>query len=344
VPNSPQRLGTHGTGVLGDSCGHQNGRVRAPDFDPGLIQALIRRAFPDDVPVTWRRTPDGVSTRMYRLDRGNDTFFLRVAEEVGENLAVDVSLLEKLRNDGVAVPKVVHLDHLPQPIDLAVLIMTAIDGKPVASCTEEDQARRAVHKAGGDLARLNTNAVDGFGFISRAAVRWPLAGSFSSYQEFVTSYLPYPWPGAIGELFLAPEITALEAHIAEQLARPLNVGTLVHGDFDTTPIFQSEGRYTGMIDFGEVRGADPLFDLGHFLLHDRELLPWPLFDELLDGYREVITVPSDFYEAVRTSAILLGLRQLGRWIAPERGWGTENRLVGHRIRRIRELLGEQRGT
>jgi hypothetical protein len=92
-----------------------------------------------------------------------------------------------------------------------------------------------------------------------------------------------------------------------------------------------------------VRGADPLFDLGHFLLHDRELLPWSLFNELHDGYREVNTVPSNFCEAVRTSAILLGLRQLGRWIAPERGWGTEHRLVRRRIRRIRELLGEQRG-
>lgn len=316
--------------------------MRTSDINPGLVQALIRRAFPRDVPVTWRRTPEGVSARVYRLDRANDTFFLRVAEEVGEDLAVDAALFEKLRNEGVAVPKVVHVDRLPPPIDLSVLIMTAIEGEPIASCTEEHQARRAVRAAGLDLARLNGFAVDGFGFISRAAVQWPIVGSFDSYQEFVTSYLPDPWPGAIAELFVAPEISALEVVIADQLATPLQMGTLVHGDFDTTPIFHSKGRYTGLIDFGEVRGADSLFDLGHFLLHDRELLPWSLFEELLDGYREVSDVASDIQKAVRSSAVLLGLRQLGRWIGPERGWGTEHRLVRHRIKRIRELLGELR--
>jgi Ser/Thr protein kinase RdoA (MazF antagonist) len=258
-------------------------------------------------------------------------------------------LLSTQRSSGgsgmsVAVPEVIHVDHLPLPVDLSVLIMTAIKGEPVASCTEEHQARRAVRAAGRDLARLNGFAVDGFGFISREAVRWSIVGSFDSYQEFVTSFLPNPWPGAIAELFVAPEIDALEVVIAEHVAIPLQVGTLVHGDFDTTPIFHSEGRYTGLIDFGEVRGTDSVFDLGHFLLHDRELLPWSLFEELLDGYREVSDVASDFQKAVRSSAVLLGLRQLGRWIAPERGWGTEHRLVRYRIKKIRELLGELRDT
>jgi aminoglycoside phosphotransferase (APT) family kinase protein len=316
--------------------------MRTSDIDPALVQALILRAFPDDLPVIWQRTPDGVSARVYRLDRGNNTFFLRVAEEVGEDLAVDAALFERLRNEGIEVPQVVHVDRFPPPVDLSVLIMTAIDGESVASCIEEHQARRAVRAAGRDLARLNSFTVDGFGFISRAAVRWPNVGSFDGYREFVTSCLPDPWPGAITELFVAPEIKALEVIIANHVATPLKVGTLVHGDFDTTAIFHSKGRYTGLIDFGEVRGADSLFDLGHFLLHDRELLPWSLFEELLDGYREVSDVASDFQQAVRSSAVLLGLRQLGRWIAPERSWSPEHRLVRYRIKRIRELLGELR--
>jgi len=236
----------------------------------------------------------------------------------------------------------VHVGKLPSPTDLSVLILTAISGESVATCRVENHARRAVREAGRDLARLNGVTVDGFGFVSRATLGWPLAGEFPRYEDFVTSFLPDPWPGPMSELFLNRQIDDIDGLIAEHRAMPLRAGTLAHGDFDTTPIFHSEGRYSGLIDFGEVRGADPLFDLGHFLLHDREHLAWMLFDELLKGYQEVSDTSSDFERAVRSSAVLLGLRQLGRWIAPERGWWTEHRLVRARIQRIQELLGEQR--
>jgi hypothetical protein len=35
-------------------------------------------------------------------------------------------------------------------------------------------------------------------------------------------------------------------------------------------IFCATGHYTGLIDFGEIGGAEPLFDLGHFHLHNQE--------------------------------------------------------------------------
>lgn len=137
---------------------------------------------------------------------------------------------------------------------------------------------------------------------------------------------------------LGREIDTLDGFIAEHRAMPLHAGTVVHGDFDTTPIFHSEGRQARLIDFGELRGADPLFNLGHFLLHDRELLSWTLFDELLNGYQEVSDTAGDFEPAVRSSAVVLELRQLGRWIAPNAVLCTERRLVRTRIARIEKLL------
>jgi hypothetical protein len=49
------------------------------------------------------------------------------------------------------------------------------------------------------------------------------------------------------------------------------------------------------------RGADSCFDLGHFLLHDRETRPAPLFGSFLEGYREVSTLTDDSLQAIRTS-------------------------------------------
>jgi Phosphotransferase enzyme family len=105
---------------------------------------------------------------------------------------------------------------------------------------------------------------------------------------------------------------------AAKRRRDLDGTQLAHGDFDTTPILQVDGRYRGLIDFGEIRGAEPLFDLGHFLLHDQEHTPIPLLDDLLAGYGEVVPLLDGHEELVRRSAAVLGLRQLARRLGPVR--------------------------
>ena len=113
---------------------------------------------------------------------------------------------------------------------------------------------------------------------------------------------------------------------------------LAHGDFDVTPIFCAGGRYTGLIDFGEIRGTEPLFDLGHFLLHDRESVPVDLLPAVLRGYRGVRPLPTDHMDSIRRSAVLSGLRQLNRWLGPPRHLAATHSAVAHRRRRLEELI------
>ena len=63
---------------------------------------------------------------------------------------------------------------------------------------------------------------------------------------------------------------------------------LAHGDFDATHIYQRDGVYTGVIDLGEMRGAEPQYDLAYFLVQDptREWL-----GDLIAGYEEVGDAP-----------------------------------------------------
>jgi aminoglycoside phosphotransferase (APT) family kinase protein len=127
-------------------------------------------------------------------------------------------------------------------------------------------------------------------------------------------------------------LRAIEEH---ETQRNLRQAHLAHGDFDTTPIFHNDGRYTGLIDFGEIRGTEPSFDLGHFLLHDGESLPFPLFDEVLTGYADVTTPPAA--DEIRRSAVLLGARQLARWM--KRGGTVAHPIVRARVARLETLLG-----
>jgi aminoglycoside phosphotransferase (APT) family kinase protein len=125
----------------------------------------------------------------------------------------------------------------------------------------------------------------------------------------VTSYLPGPWPGPLGALFTVAELERLWALVDSERRRDLAGATLAHGDFDTTAIFQRDGDYSGLIDFGEIRGAEPLFDLGHFSLWEHDSTPVPLLGDLLAGYGEVAALPARHEELVGRSATLLGLRQ-----------------------------------
>jgi Ser/Thr protein kinase RdoA (MazF antagonist) len=275
-----------------------------------------------------------VSTQVYRLERGSEVFFLRIGEEEQDNLETDAELHRRLHSMGVHVPTVIYVEPFNDALSRSVMITTEISGSSLDNISAVEAAAGVARAAGRDLALLNQIPVRGFGFVLRRPPHWPLVAEFASYAEFVVSYLPHPWPGALAHVFTLAEIERFAGAIDREWGRPLAEARLAHGDFDLTPIFQLEGSYRGIIDFGEIRGAEPSFDLGHFLLHDGESLPVPLFDHLAAGYEEIQS-PLPPLTEVQRSAILLGLRQLCRWLA--RGEPTTTRRVQARVVRLREL-------
>jgi Ser/Thr protein kinase RdoA (MazF antagonist) len=288
---------------------------------------------------SFARTPDGVSTQVYRVFTGTGTFYLRVAEEPGDDLRTEAELHERLRALGVRVAEVVHVEPFVAGIDRSVLITAEVPGASLAEVDDPAVAAAVAEDAGRDLALLGSLPVDGYGFVRRLGPGWPLRAEYPCHDTFVTSHLPRPWPGVLASLFRDRERDALHDLIEVERARPPARAVLAHGDFDVTPIFCARGRYTGLIDLGEIRGAEPLFDLGHFLLHDRETLPVTLLPAVLRGYQHIRALPPDHTETIRRSAVLLGLRQLCRWLGPPRGFGLDHPAVVDRARRIRQLLG-----
>lgn len=275
---------------------------------------------------------------MYRLQRGLEVYYLRLAEEADEDLSVDAELHRQLRECGVRVPEVVHVEPFDEAIGRSIMITTEVPGSPLSEVRSRKAAEAVVREAGRELALLNQVPVQGFGWLRRDRVDWPPCAELASYAEFVVSYLPSPWPGPLRELFGREDLDQVESLIEDERERGLEIGSLAHGDFDPTAVFQKDGEYTGVIDFGEARGTEPTFDLGHFLLHDGERLAWPLFESLVAGYRDVVDPPPDLEARGRRSAVLLGLRQLCRWIGPERAAALDHPAVQARARRLKELL------
>lgn len=316
---------------------------RQPDADPGALRSLLARTLGVGVavPVTFERTADGVARRTYRLKRGGTTLYLQLAEEADHDLQVDVTVLERLRLAGATVPEVVHVERFDEALGASVLIMGEIPGVPLALVADPVVARRVAEAAVADAARFAAVPVDGFGWVDRRDPAAPLRGTLDSYRTFVTSEM-LTTAGErrvlTGALLGDDHIARIEGLLSTEAERPLLQGCLAHGDLDATAVYCHGGRYSGTIDLSELRGAEPGFDLGHFLLHDGETSPTPLYAAFRRGWDTTWEGDDVDPDAVRTSAILSGYRQLCRWLARFHPRAQEAPLPRRRAAELANLL------
>jgi len=306
--------------------------------DIALLGPVARRVFPGASSVSVEPASPGRLLAVYRVRADGMTYYLRVAEEAGEDLTTDAQVLARLAGLGVRVPAVVHAETQPGDLDRSFLIVAALAGQSLASHGTDEQARRAARAAGRDAALINAIEVEGFGWLRRDGLP-RLRAELACYADFVASDLPGRWPGWLAGAFTAGELDALQAVAYQERQRPVRRAHLAHGDFDATHLWLDDcGRYAGIIDFGEMRGADRHFDLGHFLLHDHTARSVPLFEDFLAGYAEATALAEDHRDLIRRSAIMSGLRQLSLWLSPGRNESPVSDRARLRATQLRNLL------
>ena len=282
-----------------------DGSIRPSDEEGEALRALVTRLVGPRFAID--RALGGMSTPVYRLQRGAECLYLRMSEDPGRSMHAEVAVHEHLRAAGVSVPEVIAVDDAPE-IGRGVMLVGEIGGEPVAGADGIDLAP-ILRAAGRDLATINSLAVDGFGWIRRDEPVWPPRGEDATYEAFVK--------GGTGALAaLADRLPTdeargvLEARLGEARADD-PPSRFAHGDFDATHIFHRDGRYTGVIDVGEMRGAEPHYDLAYFLVQDQA---GAMLADLLAGYAEMVALPGDLADRLRRSATVIVATQLSRWI------------------------------
>ncbi len=109
---------------------------------------------------------------------------------------------------------------------------------------------------------------------------------------------------------------------------------MAHGDFDSTHLYQDAGRYTGIIDLGEIRGTDRWYDLGHFHLYEGKQLSLGLEAALVRGYGATAPLPSNYEQRIRWSSLLINVRALALRLQKR----PANRYTQHQLEVLREDL------
>lgn len=282
--------------------------------DPHYAEIVARRLFPTG-PIQVERVLSGISTYVYSIVFDNRTYYLRVLPEEGASFAPEVAALTRLRKHDFHVPEVVYFEEYNQILERSIMVETEIKGqalsKSVLSAAEFEDVGR---EAGRELARINALPVEGFGWlISKPGqagslhARWPTYRAFA--QEFREADLAY-----LRQYVLpAQECSELERVLALYDSwLDIEQGYLAHGDFDTTHVFHENGHYTGIIDFGEVRGTGRWYDLAHFRIRDGGHPPYRIFSALERGYAEVAPFSTDYEPRLRFTSVLINLRALSR--------------------------------
>jgi aminoglycoside phosphotransferase (APT) family kinase protein len=311
--------------------------MRPDDPDPRAIQAVVDRVFRPRAGCQVERVAEGVSTCVYRVRYGDATFYLRVLPEVGATFAPEVRAHQLLRARGVWVPEVVYYDHLDTVLQRSVLATTEVVGCHVGRRPVDDATRRIMVEAGRQLAIVNSVPVTGFGWVRRDRPEvTALEAEHPTLHAFAFEHLEADlWRLEWGRLLSRHDVEAIRSIVAAHPAwLEAEQACLAHGDFDVTQIYQQRGRYTGLIDFGEIRGADLWYDLGHFRMHDGETLPIPVLDWLLEGYDSITPLPSDRLKRIAFASLLIAVRAWARTL--ERGPEQAARHLG-RISIARDL-------
>ncbi|GHO47931.1 aminoglycoside phosphotransferase family protein [Ktedonospora formicarum] len=283
--------------------------------DLSAIARIAKRVFPSSS-CSIERVEEGVSTFVYRIIHGRETFYLRILPEEGQSFAPEIAVHERLRALGVRVPEIIYFEHCEAQLQRSIMVVSEIKGKPLSQSPELNQSEQeSIAREGGrDLARINSVLVEGFGWIARDD---PHPGSLRGEHQMHSAFALEYWEADLA--FLAEQFLPIDDIERLNLVRTryaswldIPQAHLAHGDLDATHIFQHEGHYSGIIDFGEIRGTSPWYDLGHFSMRDGERLPFRLTPALMHGYADLAPLPASIEQYICLESLLINVRALAR--------------------------------
>lgn len=314
--------------------------MRKPDVDFRALDSVLVRHFGPRDSFTYERTEIGTSTQVYRLRRGADTFYVRIAETAADSFAPEVEAHHALLRAGVRVPPITWYEPFVDALERSVMATGAVPGTSIEDLATAADIPAIARGAGHDLALVHAIPVHGFGWVSRehGEPGWPLRADIRTYAEFIDP--PRVGKALAGIGFEPGDVASVEDLLTEavRLGPPGDTGYLAHGDFDTTHIFGRAGAYTGLIDFGEIRGADYTFDFATLMLNTDQ--PWraAAYPEVERAYAEIRPLADDHARRLYVACAHSAAHRLAHWYERDGRAATTHTFFRAIRGRLAELL------
>lgn len=302
-----------------------------PYEDPYTIKKVARTLLSPIEVLAATRVPEGISTVVFQIDTPSAQYYLRIMHEQNLSFDSEVEAHEHLHNLGLHVPEVVAFEHQHESLQRSVMLTKAIPGRPIGYTDQPQSIREILLKTGRELAVINQLQIEGFGYINSVLKGHSLTAQYTSPTHWLNEDFREPLEAlSASGLFTPPEVDKIFGVLDATKGRyELKPSFLAHGDFDVTHIYYDESGYTGIIDFGDIRGAPKIYDLGHFSIENGHLLQY-----LLEGYVEVLPLDDEAQYDILLTSILIAARRIGRRI---RGRGLYAPDLSHVKRAIKSI-------
>lgn len=223
------------------------------------VAALVARAT-GAPPTRVQRLRAFATNAVWEVDAPEHRLVVK-ASALHEALRAEAWAAARAAEAGLATPAV--LLHVPLGDGFSALVMTRLDGRPIAP------GAPALSELGAALRRLHATPLAGFGWLAQGA--WDERGALvlrhASWLAFLRTLCEeasclsdhHAHAGA-AVASATSTIAAFEGELAS-----VGLGSLCHGDLKTAHVFADDrGDLAGVIDWGDALAGDPLFDVARF--------------------------------------------------------------------------------
>ncbi|MDR6291466.1 aminoglycoside phosphotransferase (APT) family kinase protein [Inquilinus ginsengisoli] len=259
------------------------------DLDLETVQRIVQSLYPTKEVQGFGRLAGG-STEVYRIDlAGTDTRSLVLKIYPDEPIwqpAKETRVAGWLANLTPIVPRWLRVDESRAILPLRFALLTLLPGRPLRDHLRDPGIESVYRQAGELLRRLHAIPMKAYGYIIGDGIKAPRITNAEYMAE------------AFGDLFRRFRNLGGDADLVRRLEQFVEASSdllaespgpvLCHDDFHQGNLLALSPlggnlRLSGLIDFGNARAADRLFDLAKALFccaHEDALSRQPL----LDGY------------------------------------------------------------
>jgi aminoglycoside phosphotransferase (APT) family kinase protein len=275
-----------------------------------ILNDILREVSPEPV-LSKQRLIAGEANEVYDVSFADGLRVIaRISRDDDKNFAQEQWAIRECGLRGVPVPEVLGVWHRPtQGQSLTICIQRKIEGVLLPNADLPHHVlRQIVVQAGELLSRIHAVPVKGFGYINGKG-----EGEFLTPQAEIDAFVKMESEFHVLaqrlDLSSRDMSRALRLVVdAEQMVRSVEP-CLTHNDFCAKHILVANGTVSGIIDFGEVAGSEPLSDFVRWAYYDAACFP---LEWLQEGYTNKQVFDTTFTQRLHVKRIAFSLWVL-RW-------------------------------
>lgn len=210
---------------------------------------------------------------------------------------VEKLLLKAAKEHGLPVPEILEVHEAVDENDMDFVLMTVSIGMTLDVFLSKDTSNEEslLAAAGRLMAKIHRIHVEGFGFFNNhvAKTEGKLIGLHKTNKEFMMTALEENLERLVKLAVSTPEEVGRMRKIMEEYSfEPKGGPVIVHNDFADWNMLTDGKSITGILDWDESCGGDPVADLACWSM----FFSIPRYELFLKGYKEVGELPADYEE------------------------------------------------